>query len=314
MKLREEKGKISIIFNIILVIIAIVAIYYVWHIYRINDFGQYEKAEYTMGLSNFTRDDKIKYSNKYSYKIESKEFNDALIYRNIDVEENTLYRVTAMVKYENVENEKDESEGGVNIGIMDTTEKSDSLTGSGEWETLSFEFDSRNRNNVDIVFRLGSYDDNSKGTVWFSDFKLDKGKKDTNNNWNFICLIMKNLEVDIEKNGIKTKTNLNLQPSEISLIESNMKRFQNSMKEMSKGLMTVTYKTILVEKPITSISYNDDYGNYIATSNIEEILKRYVDDGGIEYDHIFVAYKLGEDLHEERIRTGDWIGLRRNDI
>ena len=73
--------------------------------------------------------------------------------------------------------------------------------------------------------------------------------------------------------------------------------------------MTVTYRTIVVDKPITSISYSEDYGNYIATSNIEEILQRYVDDGGIEYDHI-----LGEDLHEERIRTGDWIGLRRNDI
>ena len=118
---------------------------------------------------------------------------------------------------------------------MDTTEKSDSLTGNGDWETLSFEFDSRNRTNVDIVFRLGAYDDNSKGTVWFSDFKLDKGKKDPNNNWNFICLIMKNLEVDIEKNGVKTKTNLNLRPSEISLIENNMKRFQTSMKEMSRG-------------------------------------------------------------------------------
>ncbi len=78
--------------------------------------------------------------------------------------------------------------------------------------------------------------------------------------------------------------------------------------------MTVTYKTIVVDKPITSISYSDDYGNYIAASNIDEILERYVDEGGIEYDHIFVAYKLGEDLHEEHIRTGDWIGLRRNDI
>ena len=44
---------------------------------------------------------------------------------------------------------------------------------------------------------------------------------------------MKNLEVDIEKDGSKVKTNLNLKPSEISLIENNMKRFQNSMKEMS---------------------------------------------------------------------------------
>ena len=27
--------------------------------------------------------------------------------------------------------------------------------------------------------------------------------------------------------------------------------------------MTVTYKTAIVNKPITSISYNDDYGYYV---------------------------------------------------
>lgn len=236
MKIRKEKGKISTIFNIILVIIAIITIYYVWHLYRINDFGDFVKAEYSTGISEFTRDDNVKYSDKYSYKIESQQFNDALIYRNIDVEKNTLYRVTAMVKYENVENEKEDSEGGVNIGIMDTTEKSNSLVGNGDWQSLVFQFDSKNRTNVDIAFRLGAYDDNSKGTVWFSDFKLEKGKKDENNNWNFICLIMKNLEVEIEKDGVKTKTNLNLKPSEIALIENNMKRFQTSMKEMSQRI------------------------------------------------------------------------------
>ena len=62
MKLREEKGKISTIFNIILVIIAIIAIYYVWHIYRINEFGNFVKAEYTTGISQFTRDKSVKYS------------------------------------------------------------------------------------------------------------------------------------------------------------------------------------------------------------------------------------------------------------
>lgn len=236
MKLREKKGKIALIFNIALVIIAIIIIYQVWHIYRINDFGNFDKAEYTIGLSNFSRDDKVKYSDKYSYKIESNEFNDALIYRNIEVNENSVYRVTAMVKYENVQNEKSESEGGVNIGIMDTTEKSNSLVGNGDWQLLTFQFDSKNRKNVDIAFRLGSYDDNSKGTVWFSDFKIEKGNKDSNNNWNFICLIMKNLEVNIENKGVTTKAKLKLESSEISLIDKNMKRFQTSMKEMSRRI------------------------------------------------------------------------------
>lgn len=78
--------------------------------------------------------------------------------------------------------------------------------------------------------------------------------------------------------------------------------------------MTVTYKIVIVDEPINSISYNDDYGYYVSAENVKDILKKYVDDASEEFDHIFVSYKLGEDLHEERIKTGDWIGLRRNDL
>lgn len=78
--------------------------------------------------------------------------------------------------------------------------------------------------------------------------------------------------------------------------------------------MSVTYDIFTVDEPITSTNYNDDYGYYVATTNIKDILKKYVDNADEDYDHIFVAYKLGEDLHEEQIRTGDWIGLRRNDL
>lgn len=78
--------------------------------------------------------------------------------------------------------------------------------------------------------------------------------------------------------------------------------------------MTVTYNVVIVDEPINSISYNDDYGYYVGTANVKNILDKYVDNANEEYDHIFLAYKLGEDLHQEHIKTGDWIGLRRNDI
>ena len=77
--------------------------------------------------------------------------------------------------------------------------------------------------------------------------------------------------------------------------------------------MTVTYKTIVINEPITTVSSSEEYGYYVSVDNVRELLKRYIDNSG-EYDHIFVAYKLGEELHEEKIRTGDWIGLRRNGV
>lgn len=234
MKGRKKSSLLVTIFNIILVIAVIIVITKLWHTYEINEFGDFSKAEYRTGVSTFIRDDIVKYSNKNSYKIESNEFNDALIYKTINVEKDTVYRVTAMTKFKNVENEKAESEGGVNIGIMDTTEKSESLIGDSDWQKISFEFDSKNRTQIDIVFRLGAYDDNSKGTVWFSDFTLEKGEKNTDKNWNFVCFIMKNLEAEFPDNGETKIANTVLNLNEINYIENNMKRFQTSMKELSR--------------------------------------------------------------------------------
>ena len=231
---RKNKRKLISLINIILLIIAIIFITKLWHIYKINDFNDFIKAEYNSGTSEFTRDDKIKYSNIYSYKIYSNYYNDALIYRSIKVKKNTPYKITAMVKYENVENKNGISEGGVNIGIMDTSEKSESFIGSSDWRKIIFEFNSKNRENVNIAFRLGSFDDNSKGTVWFSDFEIEEGIANKNNNWNFAFFIMKNIDIKIEENGITSTTNLSLKDEEVSLLKENIQRFKDSMKELSR--------------------------------------------------------------------------------
>lgn len=78
--------------------------------------------------------------------------------------------------------------------------------------------------------------------------------------------------------------------------------------------MTVSYKTIIIDEPISTVSSSEEYGYYVSVDNTRDLLKKYIDNSEEEYDHIFVAYKLGEELHEEKIRTGDWIGLRRNGI
>lgn len=234
MKNNKKSSKIVAIFNLILIVCAIFIIKEVWHEYEINNFEDFAKAEFISGVSTFKRDDEVKYSNRYSYKIESNEFNDALIYKTVEVEANTVYRVTAMAKFENVVNEKSDTEGGVNIGIMDTREKSESFVGNGDWEKISFEFDSKNRTEIDIAFRLGSYDDNSKGTVWFSDFTIEKGEKDTTGNWNFICAIIKNIEAEVTIDGVTKTAKQTMSSNEIGYMEKNMKRFQNSMMELSR--------------------------------------------------------------------------------
>lgn len=78
--------------------------------------------------------------------------------------------------------------------------------------------------------------------------------------------------------------------------------------------MTVNYKTVIIDEPIKTVSSNEEYGYYVSVSDVRQLLNEYIESSDEEYDHIFIAYKLGEDLHEERIKTGDWIGLRWNGI
>jgi len=308
---RKDLKLFSILIDIIILIIAYLIISKLWHIYKLNDFGDFIKAEYVLSnVSEFIRDDDIKYSDISSYKITSYDFNDAVIYKNIEVEKETSYKVSVMAKYENVENEDQNAEAGVNIGIMDTIEKSESYIGTSDgWQKITFEFNSKNRESIDIAFRLGAYDSNAKGTVWFSDFQIEKGNETTDNNWNCALFIMNNIEVNIEKNGVSKLVKTSLNKSEIQLLKENIERFKNVMPELSGNMMTITYKIYNIDTPITSISYSDEQGYYITSADVKNLIDDIVNEN--EFDHIFVAYKLGEELHEEHITSGgDWIGLR----
>ena len=93
--------------------------------------------------------------------------------KDVSVIPNTPYKVTCMVKVENVKNLEDTKTGGAHISIHGTTEKSVAISGTSDWQELTMYFNSKNRDSVNIGFRLGGYDDKSKGTAWFSDFKME---------------------------------------------------------------------------------------------------------------------------------------------
>ena len=92
---RKTRNTISNIFAIVIIIIAIV-------IYRKYDFNFYTKGIQERDKTTFSRDADIKYGKERSYKIENRESNDAMFYREVTVRKNTPYRVTCMVRTENV--------------------------------------------------------------------------------------------------------------------------------------------------------------------------------------------------------------------
>ena len=82
---KERKHKTS--YYITLVILLII-LYFAYQFYQANNFNEFIRSESNLYSSKFTRDDKIKYSDKKSYKISSSNFNDAMFYKKISVKKN----------------------------------------------------------------------------------------------------------------------------------------------------------------------------------------------------------------------------------
>lgn len=230
-----------------------------------------------------------------------------MFYKQIDVTPNTPYRVTCMVKTEDVKTKKEISNAGANISIANTVEKSKSITGTNDWQELEFIFNSKNRTSVDVGFRLGGYDDNCTGTAWFSNFKIESGAQKNDTNWNFACFVFQHTNVQIEKGGRINNISLNMSTEDVAEMRQNMSRFKNSCEELSSNQMKVTYDFITINEPITSLSYDSENGYFVAPENIANILQPYIENN--QYDHIFVCVRLGDNEHENDIPVYDWIGL-----
>lgn len=105
----KKSNVVSKISSIVFIIFVIMALVFLHRVYKLNYFNDFYKAEEFSNVTKFARDNKVKYSDEYSYKLESKEYNDAMFYKTVNVEKNTSYKVTCMVKTENVIPEKEVS-------------------------------------------------------------------------------------------------------------------------------------------------------------------------------------------------------------
>ena len=122
-----------------------------------------------------------------------------------------------------------------------TVEKSNNVVGTtDDWQELEFYFNSRNRTEVELGFRLGGYDSNCKGTAWFTDFTLESGIPNTDKNWKFLCLLMDSLDVTVEKEGRETPYKIAMTEQNKSDIIQAINQFSNSMQILSEGKMTAS--------------------------------------------------------------------------
>ena len=294
---------LKVLSNILFIAIIVVGLYLIYDYYMTNNFNDYIKSALIQDSSEFTRDKNVQYSSERSFKIYSPEFNDAMISKEISVKKNTPYRLTCMVKTENVETENNKSGSGAHLSVDGKTTRSIAVTGTKDWQKVELLFNSKNEDKVKIGFRLGGYVDKCKGTAWFSDMKIEEGTPDTSNEWKYASFIYSTTNVTINDKNI----NLKVTDSDIRDIKDTITRFENSCNTLSKNKMTATTDIYLIDNPLTKLSYDEEFGYYVAPEDVEKDIKATINKNN--YDHIFIVVRLGDDIYKDDIQVNDWIGL-----
>lgn len=154
--MQKKSFNVKNILSFIIIVLFLIGAYKFYQKYNFNEFV---KAEYNLGVSKFERDSEEKCTESNSYKIINTDYNDAMFYETVNVIPNTSYKVTCRIKTENVQSRNKNTDSGAHICISETLEKSDNVIGTSDWTTIEFYFNSKNRTNVDIGFRLGGYED-----------------------------------------------------------------------------------------------------------------------------------------------------------
>lgn len=280
---KPKKHKIGYYF---ILVILLIFLYFAYQLYQANNFNDFTKGESIIYTSTFKRDNEIKYNDKRSYKIESPEYNDAMFFKTVKVKKNQPYKVTCMIKTEDVEADEQKSGVGAQIAVEGTTERSIAVSGTQDWQKVELIINSKDREEIKIGFRLGGYLGKAKGSAWFSDFNIEEGIASNDNNWKFACFILKTTDVNINGKQIK----LEVTENDIKDIKNTIKLFENSCKELSKGKMTAECDIYNVDTPLSKLSYDNEFGYYVSAEDVEEQIKDTISVN--DYDHIFVIVRL----------------------
>lgn len=283
MEKNKKSNKISYFISLA---VLLVILCFAYQYYQKNNFNDFVRSETNIYTSHFTRDKEVQYNHKTSYKIETPKYNDAMFYQKVQVKKNHPYKVTCMVKTNQVESEEEQSGVGAQISIEGTTERSIAISGTQDWQKIELIFNSKNREEVNIGFRLGGYLGEAKGEAWFADFTIEEGVEEQNNNWKFACFIFKNTDVTINQKQIK----VSVTQSDIKDITNTINLFETSCSNLSNGKMRADCDIYEIDTPLAQLSYDNQYGYYVSAEDIEDQIRDII--ASSDYDHIFAIVRL----------------------
>ena len=303
MKNVKKKGRIIIKFIVILIfLLAIISFY------RKYNFNNFIKSVKEKNKTEFSRDSNVRCSNIDSYKIENFDYNDVIFYQTIKVKPNTPYKVSCKVKTKDLSTIDESKNGGAQISILNTNEHSRIIKSDLDyWKDLVFYFNSKNNEKLDVGFRLGGQDCKAKGTAWFSDFTIEEGKLIEDNIWNFACFIFPKIDVNVNIDGEEKHVILEMSKEDIEDIKINIERLKKEINKISHNNMQINYDIHIIEEPITSLSYDEKNGYFVAKKDVEKLIDSYITKN--EYDHIYVCFRMADKQKGKDVLINDWLGL-----
>lgn len=135
-----------------------------WQIYDYES-DYHNKSVSKMSIASYG------YNDASSLYMESKDLNDIRLYRKIDVDPNSYYKISAMVK---ASCESDDGIGA-SISAIKCYEYVNIKETNGNWEKLEAYVKTKsNQTSMDVSIGLGGYSNVSKGYAYFDDFKIEK--------------------------------------------------------------------------------------------------------------------------------------------
>jgi dolichyl-phosphate-mannose-protein mannosyltransferase len=111
------------------------------------------------------------HSGTFALQLTSGQPNDIRFIQAIKVRPDTIYRFSAWMATKNVS----EGSAGANLSIIDSMLRSQSVTGTKDWQRIEFVFRTyTGQKEVKLALRLGHFGQNASGTAYFDDLKLER--------------------------------------------------------------------------------------------------------------------------------------------
>ena len=166
------------------------------------------------------------------------------------------------------------------------------------WSELSYCFNSGNSENV----KLSLYNAENKGTVYFSNFKLEEITEDSNK-WNLCVVFFKNIKASIVQDGKKTTLNSKLSQEDIEYCTGQINQLYSLINRMSEGRMDVkSIDFYECDKAITSLTcalggaYSLNRKDKVYKETLDTIIANTKKNSGKRYDHFVILSPLTTDI------------------